>query len=105
MHSVDLRTQCSLVVMMASISVSKGFAWELAGVETSEVLEKPAPLFSADGVSPSEANGSLDGFLINTGDVVSMLRPGLSVFSVMLDAMVVGWARSQIARLSMAVDG
>jgi len=67
-------------------------------VETSEVLVKPAPLFSTDGVSPSEANGSLEGFWVKLGDVVSRLRPRLSVFSMTLYAMAAIWARNQMGR-------
>jgi len=60
-HSVDFRLHVS-VVMIASMSVSKGFAWcELAGVETFEV-RGTILVFSAEGVMTSEVSVSCEGF-------------------------------------------
>lgn len=90
-HSVDLRLHVS-VVMMASMSVSKGLLlWQLAGVagvERSEVRGCTC-VFSAVGGMMSEASVSWDGFWMRRVVVVSTVRPTFSGLSLQkLEAMV-----------------
>jgi hypothetical protein len=84
-HSVDFRLHVSVVVIIASMSVSKGLACrELAGVEMSDVLGTTW-LFSAVGVAGSDANVSWEGFWTRRVDVVSTVKPTFS--GGVMDAM------------------
>lgn len=79
-HSVDFRLQVSVVVIIASTSVSKGFAWwELDGVEMSEARGRPCTL-SAEGIT-SDANVSCDGFSISRVVAVCTVKPVFSFLS------------------------
>jgi len=83
-HSVDFRLPVSVVVVIiASMSVSKGFAWcELDGVERSDGRGSTF-VFSAEGVITSEPNVSCEGFGTSRV-VVSTVKPDFSCVEAMV---------------------